>query len=167
MILDIFPPNTMICNGETLPCVLGKSGVTKNKCEGDNATPVGLWPMRKAFYRPDRLQKPETSLVTRAITPKDGWCVDPKQPLYNKHIYKPFNGGYEDLWRHDEVYDLIIVLGFNDAPVVPGMGSAIFMHVARFDLSETEGCIALELPNLQSVIKDCSNDSFVNVHPAP
>lgn len=167
MILDIFPPHTIICNNKKFPCVLGKGGVTTNKREGDGATPVGVWQMREVFYRPDRLNTPETNLITRAITPKDGWCNDPEEPQYNKHIQKPFHARHEDLWRHDKVYDMIVVLGFNDTPVLPGMGSAIFMHVARHDFGTTEGCIALELLHLQKVIKDCSKDDFVNVRPTP
>ncbi len=52
------------------------------------------------------------------------------------------------LWRADHVYDLIVPLGYNDDPVVPGKGSAIFMHVAKPDYAPTEGCVALALPDL-------------------
>ena len=39
--------------------------------------------------------------------------------------------------------DLVVVLGYNDDPVVPGKGSAIFLHLARPDYSHTQGCVAL------------------------
>ncbi|HEV2187323.1 MAG TPA: hypothetical protein VGR70_08950, partial [Stellaceae bacterium] len=49
----------------------------------------------------------------------------------------------EMLWRDDGLYDLIVVIGYNADPVVPGRGSAIFLHCARPDFSGTEGCIAV------------------------
>ena len=60
----------------------------------------------------------------------------------------PFGGRHESLWRDDAVYDVLGVLGWNDAPVVPRRGSAIFLHVARWDYTPTEGCLALALPDL-------------------
>jgi L,D-peptidoglycan transpeptidase YkuD (ErfK/YbiS/YcfS/YnhG family) len=47
------------------------------------------------------------------------------------------------MWREDHLYDLVAVLGYNDDPVVPGRGSAIFLHLARTDFSATHGCVAL------------------------
>ena len=66
----------------------------------------------------------------------------------------PFPARHERLWRDDHVYDLIAVLGWNDAPVVPGRGSAIFLHVARPDFSGTEGCVALAMDDLVRVLAD-------------
>jgi L,D-peptidoglycan transpeptidase YkuD (ErfK/YbiS/YcfS/YnhG family) len=51
------------------------------------------------------------------------------------------------------VYDVIAVLGWNDAPVERGRGSAIFLHVARPDWAATEGCVALALPDLLEVLE--------------
>jgi L,D-peptidoglycan transpeptidase YkuD (ErfK/YbiS/YcfS/YnhG family) len=47
---------------------------------------------------------------------------------------------------------VIGVLGWNDAPTVRGRGSAIFLHVARPDLSPTEGCVALPERELRQVL---------------
>ena len=81
-----------------------------------------------------------------------GWCDDPAHPDYNRQVRLPFAASNEALWREDEVYDLIIVLGHNDNPPVPGRGSAIFMHVARPDYAPTEGCVALAPENLLEVL---------------
>ncbi len=48
----------------------------------------------------------------------------------------------------DGLYDVVGVLGWNDAPVVRERGSAIFLHVARADWAPTEGCVAMALPDL-------------------
>jgi len=58
----------------------------------------------------------------------------------------------EALWRPDPLYDVVGVLGWNDATPVPGRGSAIFLHVATPDLSPTAGCIALALADLLAVL---------------
>jgi L,D-peptidoglycan transpeptidase YkuD (ErfK/YbiS/YcfS/YnhG family) len=52
------------------------------------------------------------------------------------------------MWREDNLYDVVLVVGYNDAPVVAGKGSAIFLHLARTDYAPTAGCVALALPDL-------------------
>jgi L,D-peptidoglycan transpeptidase YkuD (ErfK/YbiS/YcfS/YnhG family) len=56
------------------------------------------------------------------------------------------------MWRRDEIYDLVIVVGYNMEPVIPGAGSAIFLHIARPNFSATEGCIAVKREILLSLI---------------
>jgi L,D-peptidoglycan transpeptidase YkuD (ErfK/YbiS/YcfS/YnhG family) len=48
------------------------------------------------------------------------------------------------MWREDELYDALVVIGYNIEPVIPGAGSAIFLHVAAPDFAPTAGCIAVE-----------------------
>jgi L,D-peptidoglycan transpeptidase YkuD (ErfK/YbiS/YcfS/YnhG family) len=48
------------------------------------------------------------------------------------------------MWRRDGLYDLLVVIGYNIAPVSPGAGSAIFLHIAAADFAPTAGCIAVE-----------------------
>jgi len=67
-------------------------------------------------------------------------------------ISLPHEARHEALWRTDGLYDLIGVLGWNDAPVKRGLGSAIFLHVASPDYAPTEGCVALALPDLRQVL---------------
>lgn len=130
--------------GGAARCALGRSGVAApaTKREGDGATPLGAWPMRRLYWRPDRLERPATALPVEALTPEAGWCDDPDDPLYNRPVILPYPGRHERLWREDNLYDLIVELGYNDDPVVPGLGSAIFLHLARPDFAPTEGCIA-------------------------
>lgn len=135
-------------------CALGKGGVKPeaDKREGDGATPLGRYAFRQVWYRPDRVIAPQTRLPVQALTPQDGWCDDPADPAYNRHVLLPYAASHEKLWREDHVYDVIVVLGHNDAPPVPGMGSAIFLHLARPDYSGTEGCVALALPDLLALL---------------
>lgn len=135
-------------------CALGRSGVTpaSAKVEGDGASPLGLWPMRQVFWRPDRLPHPETALPADPLLREAGWCDDPASLLYNCPVLLPFEASHEKLWREDHVYDLIVVLGYNDAPIIAGKGSAVFLHLARPDYAPTEGCVACALPDLLALL---------------
>jgi L,D-peptidoglycan transpeptidase YkuD (ErfK/YbiS/YcfS/YnhG family) len=126
-----------------IPCALGRTGCRAHKREGDGATPRGAWYIREAFFRADRLRRPATGLKLRAITRDDGWCDAARDANYNRQITHPCAASAEYLWRDDELYDIIVVLGYNDGPRVKGRGSAIFLHCARPNYSPTEGCIAI------------------------
>jgi L,D-peptidoglycan transpeptidase YkuD (ErfK/YbiS/YcfS/YnhG family) len=78
----------------------------------------------------------------------------------------PWPASAENLWREDEVYDLIVILGHNDDPPVPGMGSAIFLHLARPDGSPTEGCVALDRPDLLRVLAEAEPGAAVEIRAA-
>ena len=88
----------------------------------------------------------------------------PAEAQYNTLVFLPHSGRHEELWREDAVYDVIVVLGYNDRPPVPNRGSAIFMHVARPDFAPTEGCVAMALSDLVDLLADCEPESFVNVN---
>jgi L,D-peptidoglycan transpeptidase YkuD (ErfK/YbiS/YcfS/YnhG family) len=135
-------------------CALGRSGVTpaESKREGDGATPLGAWPMRRVHWRPDRLARPATGLPVAPLIVEAGWCDDRGDPFYNRPVTLPYPAGHEKLWRDDHVYDVIVELGYNDDPVIPGKGSAIFLHVARPDYSPTEGCVACAPDDLLALL---------------
>ena len=137
-----------------LRAALGRGGVRAHKQEGDGATPAGLLPLRRALYRADRVARPRTVVPAMPLAPHDGWCDDPAHADYNRPVRLPHDGRHEALWRSDAVYDLIGVLGWNDAPVARGMGSAIFLHVARPDFAPTEGCIALAMLDLRHLLEN-------------
>lgn len=145
-------------------CALGKSGVTSHKAEGDHASPAGLYPIRAVYYRADRVPKPDTAVNCHKINKTDGWCDDPAHPSYNKKITLPFAASHETLTREDTLYDIVVVLGHNDDPPVPGRGSCIFMHIAREGYTGTEGCIALSLQDMQVVLTSVCKDTSVQIN---
>jgi L,D-peptidoglycan transpeptidase YkuD (ErfK/YbiS/YcfS/YnhG family) len=142
-------------SGLRVKCALGRNGITLRKTEGDGATPAGCWPLRRVLYRPDRESPPATELPVSPIQPHDGWCDDPADSLYNRPVRLPYGASCEQLWRKDRLYDIVVVLGHNDDPVVPGSGSAIFMHLAEDDYRPTAGCIALNSADMKNVLRRC------------
>ncbi|QJE74406.1 L,D-transpeptidase family protein [Aerophototrophica crusticola] len=134
-------------------CAVGRNGIVGDKREGDGATPVGAWPLRRVLYRPDRLAAPRTALPVAAIEPDDGWCDDPAHPDYNRPVKLPFAASHEVMWREDPVYDVVVILGHNDDPPVPGLGSAIFLHLARPEYEGTAGCVAVDLPAVLALLE--------------
>ena len=135
---------TLLWQGQPHPCTLGRSGVRANKREGDGASPSGCYKLRAVFYRADRVTLPPTRLPSMAIARDDGWCDAPGDVAYNRKVRLPYPASAEHLWRDDGVYDIVVVLGHNDDPVVPGAGSAIFLHLRRGDGGPTEGCVGVD-----------------------
>jgi len=131
---------------------IGAGGVGNKRSEGDGVTPLGDFPIRKVLYRGDRIAPPNTHVAASAIVRDDGWCDAPHDAAYNRPVKLPHRASAEALWREDHLYDLVVVLGFNDAPVLPGAGSAIFLHVARPDYGPTKGCVAIALDDLLELV---------------
>ena len=150
-------------NGETwlvygavqVRCALGRTGVVKadDKREGDGASPAGLWPIRRVMWRTDRGAAPKTPFPLTAIQPDDGWSDAVEDPSYNQPVKHPHPFSAEHMWREDGLYDVIVILGHNDDPVVVGMGSAIFLHCARPDYGATQGCVAITKADLLALLK--------------
>src|SRR5690554_2419769 len=120
MDLIVTPDGVARWGGRRFRCALGRAGIAAAKREGDGATPVGRFPMRRVLYRPDRGEAPATRLPIAPIAPDDGWCDDPGDPAYNRPVRLPYPARCETLWRADALYDVVVVLGHNDDPPVPG-----------------------------------------------
>ena len=164
MLITVTPEARLAIGARSFPCALGRGGILAAKREGDGATPAGTFPLRYLRYRADRLSRPATPLAAFAILPDDGWCDDPADAAhYNRPVRLPHPSRCERLWREDALYDLLVVLGHNDAPPVPGLGSAIFLHVARPGYGATEGCVALTLPHLLYVVANCGENASIKI----
>lgn len=156
-------------NGATLDwgtgaktCAIGRGGIGVKGGEGDGITPIGKFPIRRVLYRADRLSV-RTKLPAAAIAENDGWCDAPDDPNYNTPVKLPYAASHERMWRDDHLYDVVVVLGYNDDPVIAGRGSAIFLHVARPDYGPTEGCVALALPDLLQALEKMSPGDCIRI----
>lgn len=144
------------------PCAIGRGGIGVKGGEGDGVTPIGRFPIRRVLYRPDRVSV-RTKLPAAAIAQDDGWCDAPDDPNYNTPVKLPYAASHERMWREDHLYDVVVVLGYNDDPVIAGKGSAIFLHVARPDYGPTEGCVALALPDLLQALEKLSAGDSIGI----
>jgi len=134
-------------------CAIGRAGLTTNKIEGDHKTPVGEFKFKKIYYRKDKLGEMIFQIPFAIIAENDGWCDDPKSKLYNQHVQFPFDSSAEKLFRDDDLYDLLCVINHNTDPIIPGKGSAIFLHICKPNFEGTEGCVAIEKENIIELAK--------------
>ena len=161
----VFHSNKLIWRGKTYHCAIGSGGFSSNKREGDGTTPVGRFQLRRVFYRADRLDVPRTTLPVQIIGLKDGWCDAPEHINYNQLMSLPFYHSHEVLWREDKLYDILVEISYNDSPVIPHFGSAIFFHLATSDYNPTKGCVAVTLPDMIEILKSCGPKTHMNINP--
>jgi L,D-peptidoglycan transpeptidase YkuD (ErfK/YbiS/YcfS/YnhG family) len=133
--------------------VIGRKGLAlpSAKKEGDGKTPFGTYPLGPAFGYASSI---DTGLDYRQARSDDFWVDDPRSMQYNQWISgKPDAGSYERMRRADGLYQYGIVIGYNTHPIVPGAGSAIFLHVWRRYNSPTAGCVAVNQRSLRKILR--------------
>jgi len=133
--------------GRVFPCAIGKGGLSRDKREGDGATPVGTHRIVGMFYRADRMTRPAT--WARPIGPQDLWSDDQNDDAYNQLVQAPYGHSHEAMRRADPLYDLVLITDWNWPNAVPGRGSAIFLHQWRRPRYPTEGCVAFRRDHLR------------------
>jgi L,D-peptidoglycan transpeptidase YkuD (ErfK/YbiS/YcfS/YnhG family) len=147
------------------PCLIGRSGRTHRKREGDGASPVGMFDLTLGFYRGDRVLRPAAHLDTRPIRKTDGWCEVPGSAFYNCHVRLPFRDGHETMWREDGAYDVVFATSHNQRPRVRGFGSAIFFHLTRDGANATAGCVAVSLGDMRKILALCGRHVKLAIWP--
>lgn len=111
------------------------------------ATPVGVFRITGGMYRADRIAPPPGAALAPA-GPRDIWSDDPRDPGYNRLSRAgPAGFGHEVMRRADPLYDIVLFTDQNQPPV-PGMGSAIFVHLWRAPRAPTAGCVAFRRRDL-------------------
>ena len=135
------------------PVALGRGGILANKREGDGGTPRGTFRLKRLWWRADRAPRPATALPVRRITAQDAWCEDPDDRRYNQPVRVPAGRPGDRLRRDDQLYDFIIEIDHNTRPRVARRGSAVFLHVARPDLSASAGCITMSKGRLRGLLR--------------
>lgn len=149
------------------PCVLGRSGRSHMKKEGDGATPVGRWQLLGIRYRADRLLPPESRIPKRTLGDSDGWCDAAGDRNYNRPVRLPYPAAHEAMRRADHLYDVVVVLSHNQRPRSQGRGSAVFLHLADPWGNPTAGCVALSRRDMATVLAFCGQRTNLVVWPTP
>ena len=93
------------------------------------------------MYRKDRIKKISTKLKKIVIKKNTGWCDDPNSKKYNKLVNYPINISHEKLYKRTSIYDIILVLDYNMTPVRKNKGSAIFIHVAKKNITRQKAVL--------------------------
>ena len=163
IVVSASPLPTLTCGDLKTQCVVGRTGIRQDKREGDGATPAGRFPLRRLLFRQDRIATIVSYLPVEPIKTTDGWSDDPNDALYNQQIALPHLHHHEALWRSDSLYDIVIVIGYNDTPAIPGKGSAIFLHVSHPGMTGTDGCIAIPPRAMVRLAGLCDTTTFIDI----
>lgn len=150
-------------SGRTIPCAIGRSGISGRKREGDGATPVARMALVAVLWRPDRMAPPTTLLPRRAIRHTDGWSDAAFDANYNRPVQRPYRKSHEAMCREDALYDIVVVLDWNYTRRLQGRGSAIFLHLARPGFKPTEGCIAVRLADMRWILARVGRRATIEV----
>lgn len=130
-------------DGRIIPVTLGRGGILTDKREGDGGTPRGVFHAVRLWWRADRHPRPHTGLPVRRIATTDAWSEDPADRRYNQPIRIGDGEPGDRLMREDHLYDFIIEIDHNTRPIIPGRGSAVFLHLARENFEPTAGCVGM------------------------
>jgi len=137
--------------------VIGRNGLAPlgEKKEGDGKTPSGTYALGPAFGYASSI---DTGLSYRQATDHDFWVDDVHSLQYNQWVSgKPLANSFEHMKRLDGLYQYGVVINYNINPIIPGAGSAIFMHVWRSYHSPTAGCVALNPRYLRRILSWLEN----------
>jgi L,D-peptidoglycan transpeptidase YkuD (ErfK/YbiS/YcfS/YnhG family) len=139
-----------------LPARLGRSGFSTDHHEGDGTTPAGSFPVTAIMGRqPD----PGVRFPYRQLVPGDCWVSDVSSPSYNQLVTaSPCVKPNEDMYAIGVgPYRYLATVGYNVDPVVPGLGSAIFLHRHQYDSAgrtvPTSGCVSVSEADLLAVLR--------------
>lgn len=143
-----------------MPCSVGRNGIGVKQSEGDSITPFGTFQIEWLWVRPDRIFA-HFPLNTRQTGLRDQWCEDSDAADYNQAVLSPQASSTEKLRRSDPLYDVVAVLNFNRNPVIPGKGSAIFLHLWRKPRHPTAGCVAFARHDLLWILQRWTVNSRV------
>jgi L,D-peptidoglycan transpeptidase YkuD (ErfK/YbiS/YcfS/YnhG family) len=137
------------------PAWLGQRGISENKHEGDRMTPSGAFGFQRVMY--GLAANPGVRYRYHRIVCGDWWVEDSRSPSYNRfrHVRcgtkPPFRITSEDMSRSPTAYRHLAVIDYNTSPIVPGLGSGIFLHVSHGH--PTLGCVSLPLPQLLTILR--------------
>ncbi len=146
-----------------IPCVIGRSGTTREKREGDGKTPCGTFRILNGYFRSGRSARPFARIRIRATAQADGWCDAPGHAAYNRPVKLPFAGRHEQLWRADGLYDYVLVLDYNFSRRAQYKGSAIFLHLWRDDKTPTEGCLGIAASHMQKLLPRLAQNAILEI----
>ena len=137
-----------------MKAAIGRNGFAPpgEKREGDGRTPSGVFALSLAFGYD---ASADTRMPYRQALDDDLWVDDPAAPDYNRWVKKETTAAqsYEYMRRPDDLYKYGLVIEYNTDPVMPGRGSAIFLHLRDDAGSPTAGCVAVSEADMLKILR--------------
>lgn len=133
------------------PAYIGGTGFSHRISEASGATPIGCFDLTEAF---GNAADPGSGLPYRPLRAGDVWVDDPSAPTYNTLQTDNLDGrkgSGERLWEEREAYAYAVAIDYNRSPVIPGAGSAFFLHVAND--GPTAGCVAIGASEMVAILR--------------
>ena len=136
-----------------LQVYVGEDGVGLAS-ERRSRTPRGIFALSEAF---GRAQDPGTSLPYTRVGLSHWWVSDVRSPYYNEmRVCRPgawcgFRQSRSEQLGAIDAYSYAIVLDYNRSPVLPGRGSAFFLHVTEG--KPTQGCVSMSKGDMKWLIR--------------
>ena len=153
---------TLLYDDFVFKCCVGKNGLSSKKIEGDKKTPKGIFSLGPLFFRNDRIKSLNTKIKKIKIKKFMGWCDDSSNKNYNKLIRKNKKFRYENLFRKDDIYNLLIPINYNSHNPIKNKGSAIFLHLTK-SYKKTLGCIAIKKKDMLILLKLINSKTKIHI----
>ena len=154
--------------GAPIEASLGRSGLAwgrglhppglegLQKREGDGKSPAGVFDLRvvtgyeKTAPAGTRLPYQQATTTLRCV---DDIRSSHYNQLADEAKAKKDWSSAEDMRLKDDRYRFVVWVGHNDAPVVPGGGSCIFLHLRLGPAATTSGCAAFEPAPMERLLR--------------
>jgi L,D-peptidoglycan transpeptidase YkuD (ErfK/YbiS/YcfS/YnhG family) len=162
------PRDPWVAVGAPIAASLGRTGLAWGrglhpaglagpaKREGDGKSPAGVFDLRVVTgygaVAPAGTRLPYVEATTTLR------CVDDVRSRYYNQLVDEAAvardwSSAEDMRLSSDVYRLVVWVGQNDAPIVPGGGSCIFLHLRSGPGSVTSGCTAFESEPMERLLR--------------
>jgi L,D-peptidoglycan transpeptidase YkuD (ErfK/YbiS/YcfS/YnhG family) len=139
--------------GKPIRSYVGEDGVGQAS-EYVSRTPAGVFTLTESF---GRLSDPGTRLPYRQVDHSSWWVSDVTSPHYNTYrecspgAWCGFRQSRSEQLGAISLYSHSLVIDYNRDPVIPGAGSAFFLH--ETEGKPTQGCVSIRRDQLSAVLR--------------
>lgn len=153
-----------------IPCVIGAGGLVpaSAKREGDRRTPIGVFPLRYGFFHPETFPDFPRDLAFPFVPMAPDLIWEEEGPHYNRLVLADGDERADERLarpRGEALFRVAIPIGYNDATVEAGRGSALFIHAARADGSGTAGCVGVPAAHIPDLLQRLVPGMVIDIGP--
>lgn len=145
--------NKYVRVGKAIRAYVGVDGVGQAS-EYVSRTPAGVFSLTESFgWKSD----PSTRLPYRKVSNSSWWVSDVSSPYYNTYrecspgAWCGFSQARSEQLGAISLYSHAVVIDYNREPIVPGAGSAFFLHVSEG--KPTQGCVSINETQLVKLLR--------------